>query len=303
MKMYEPFAAACRASALPLEEGYPLRACTTLRLGGPAQYCHEATGAESLARLLALAREHGVPVTVIGRGSNLLVGDKGYRGMVICLGPAFGEIKVREDRIYAMAGATLSAVANAAKEHGLQGMEFASGIPGSVGGALVMNAGAYGGEMKDVLETADILEMDGSLCRVAAEELELGYRSSNIASLGRTVLGAEFRLTPGDPEEIFAKMQELNARRKEKQPLEYPSAGSAFKRPEGHFAGKLIEDAGLKGFRVGGAEVSAKHAGFVVNVQNATAADVRELLSRVQETVFQKSGVMLEPEIRFVGEF
>lgn len=281
----------------------PMGLHTSFRIGGPADVYAEPENEDELRELLSVADGSGMDRIVIGRGSNLLVGDKGYRGMVICLGPAFGEIRVREDRIYAMAGATLSAVANAAKEHGLQGMEFASGIPGSVGGALVMNAGAYGGEMKDVLETADILEMDGSLCRVAAEELELGYRSSNIASLGRTVLGAEFRLTPGDPEEIFAKMQELNARRKEKQPLEYPSAGSAFKRPEGHFAGKLIEDAGLKGFRVGGAEVSAKHAGFVVNVQNATAADVRELLSRVQETVFQKSGVMLEPEIRFVGEF
>ena len=286
-----------------LRKNEPMSLHTTFRVGGPADVYAEPEDEWELRELMDTCEAAGTPYLLIGHGSNLLIGDGGFRGTVICLGKAFSEITVDGEVITARAGALLSAVANTALEHGLTGMEFASGIPGSVGGALVMNAGAYGGEMKDVLETADILEMDGSLCRVAAEELELGYRSSNIASLGRTVLGAEFRLTPGDPEEIFAKMQELNARRKEKQPLEYPSAGSAFKRPEGHFAGKLIEDAGLKGFRVGGAEVSAKHAGFVVNVQNATAADVRELLSRVQETVFQKSGVKLEPEIRFVGEF
>ena len=186
---------------------------------------------------------------------------------------------------------------------GFPGMEFASGIPGSVGGALVMNAGAYGGEIRDILLSADILEMDGTADRTDAEGLELGYRTSNITALGRTVLGASFRLKKGDPAEIEAKMKDLNGRRKEKQPLEYPSAGSTFKRPEGYFAGKLIQDAGLKGFSIGGAQVSEKHAGFVINKGNATAKDILDLIKEVQRRVFEDAGVRLETEIRMAGEF
>lgn len=280
----------------------PMKLHTTFRIGGPADVYAEPESAEELAELISVCEGSGTPYLVIGHGSNLLVGDGGFRGTVICLGKAFGEIRVDGDCIEAQAGALLGSVANAALEHSLAGMEFASGIPGSVGGALVMNAGAYGGEIRDILESAEILETDGSRCVVTAEELELGYRTSNILPLGRTVLSARFRLAKGDPEEISAKMKDLNGRRKEKQPLEYPSAGSTFKRPEGYFAGKLIEDAGCKGLTVGGAQVSEKHAGFVINVGDATAEDVEELIRQVQKRVLDQFGVMLEPEIKMTGE-
>lgn len=280
----------------------PMKLHTTFRIGGPADVYAEPESAEELAELISVCEGSGTPYLVIGHGSNLLVGDGGFRGTVICLGKAFGDIRVDGDCIEAQAGALLGTVANTALEHSLAGMEFASGIPGSVGGALVMNAGAYGGEIKDILESAEILETDGSRCVVTAEELELGYRTSNILPLGRTVLSARFRLSKGDPEEISAKMKDLNGRRKEKQPLEYPSAGSTFKRPEGYFAGKLIEDAGCKGLTVGGAQVSEKHAGFVINVGDATAKDVEELIRQVQKRVLDQSGVMLEPEIKMTGE-
>ena len=252
----------------------PMKLHTTFRIGGPADVYAEPESAEELMELISVCEGSGTPYMILGHGSNILVGDGGIRGTVICLGKAFAEIRVDGDCIEAQAGALLGAVASTALEHGLAGMEFASGIPGSVGGALVMNAGAYGGEIKDILESAEILETDGSRCAVTAEELELGYRTSNILPLGRTVLSARFRLKPGDPEEIAAKMKDLNGRRKDKQPLEYPSAGSTFKRPEGYFAGKLIEDAGCKGLTVGGAQVSEKHAGFVINIGDATAKDV-----------------------------
>ena len=280
----------------------PMKLHTTFRIGGPADVYAEPESAEELAELISVCEGSGTPYLVIGHGSNLLVGDGGFRGTVICLGKAFGDIRVDGGCIEAQAGALLGTVANAALEHSLAGMEFASGIPGSVGGALVMNAGAYGGEIKDILESAEILETDGSRCVVTAEELELGYRTSNILPLGRTVLSARFRLSKGDPEEISAKMKDLNGRRKEKQPLEYPSAGSTFKRPEGYFAGKLIEDAGCKGLTVGGAQVSEKHAGFVINIGDATAEDVEELIRQVQKRVLDQSGVMLEPEIKMTGE-
>lgn len=280
----------------------PMKLHTTFRIGGPADVYAEPESAEELMELISVCEGSGTPYMILGHGSNLLVGDGGIRGTVICLGKAFAEIRVDGDCIEAQAGALLGAVANTALEHGLAGMEFASGIPGSVGGALVMNAGAYGGEIKDILESAEILETDGSRCAVTAEELELGYRTSNILPLGRTVLSARFRLKPGDPEEIAAKMKDLNGRRKDKQPLEYPSAGSTFKRPEGYFAGKLIEDAGCKGLTVGGARVSEKHAGFVINIGDATAKDVLDLIHEVQRRVLVQSGVMLEPEIKMTGE-
>ena len=286
-----------------LRKNEPMSLHTTFRVGGPADTYAEPEDEWELRELMDTCESAGTPYLLIGRGSNLLIGDGGFRGTVICLGKAFSKIEVDGDMITAQAGAQLSAVANAALEHGLTGMEFASGIPGSVGGALVMNAGAYGGEMKDILLAADILEMDGTPDRTDAAGLELGYRHSNIPELGRTVLGASFRLEKGDPAEIEAKMKDLNARRKEKQPLEYPSAGSTFKRPEGYFAGKLIEDAGLKGFSSGGAQVSEKHAGFVINRGGATAKDILQLIQEVQRRVFEHSGVRLEPEIRMAGEF
>ena len=286
-----------------LRKNEPMSLHTTFRVGGPADTYAEPEDTWELRELMDTCSGAGTPCLLIGRGSNLLIGDGGFRGTVICLGKAFSKIEVDGEVITAQAGAQLSAVANAALEHGLAGMEFASGIPGSVGGALVMNAGAYGGEMKDILLAADILEMDGTPDRTDAAGLELGYRHSNIPELGRTVLGASFRLEKGDPAEIEAKMKDLNARRKEKQPLEYPSAGSTFKRPEGYFAGKLIEDAGLKGYSVGGAQVSEKHAGFVINRGGASAKDILQLIQEVQRRVFEQSGVRLEPEIRMAGEF
>ena len=286
-----------------LRKNEPMRLHTTFRVGGPADVYAEPEDEWELRELLDTCEAAGTPYLLIGHGSNLLIGDGGFRGTVICLGKAFSDIAVDGEVITARAGALLSAVANTALEHGLTGMEFASGIPGSVGGALVMNAGAYGGEIRDILLSADILEMDGSADRTDADGLELGYRSSNISALGRTVLGASFRLKKGDPAEIEAKMKDLNGRRKDKQPLEYPSAGSTFKRPEGYFAGKLIEDAGLKGFSIGGAQVSEKHAGFVINKDNATAKDILDLIREVQRRVFENAGVCLETEIRMAGEF
>ena len=286
-----------------LRKNEPMRLHTTFRVGGPADVYAEPEDEWELREILDTCEAAGTPYLLIGHGSNLLIGDGGFRGTVICLGKAFSDIAVDGEVITARAGALLSAVANTALEHGLTGMEFASGIPGSVGGALVMNAGAYGGEIRDILLSADILEMDGSADRTDADGLELGYRCSNITALGRTVLGASFRLKKGDPAEIEAKMKDLNGRRKEKQPLEYPSAGSTFKRPEGYFAGKLIEDAGLKGFSIGGAQVSEKHAGFVINKDNATAKDILDLIKEVQRRVFENAGVRLETEIRMAGEF
>ena len=249
----------------------------------------------------ALATESGVPVTVIGCGSNLLVSDAGIRGLVIALGKPFSRIEVRGNAIFAQAGARLSAVANAALAHGLTGLEFASGIPGSVGGGAYMNAGAYGGQLSDVLTEVELLR-DGMAVRVPASEMDFGYRHSAAMESGALITGATFALQPGDPEEIRARMDDLNGRRRDKQPLEYPSAGSTFKRPEGYFAGALIEQAGLKGCRIGGAMVSEKHAGFIVNAGNATAQDVFELIMRVQHTVLDRSGVWLEPEVRLIGE-
>ena len=286
-----------------LRKNEPMSLHTTFRVGGPADVYAEPEDEWELRELMDTCEAAGTPYLLIGHGSNLLIGDGGFRGTVICLGKAFSEITVDGEVITARAGALLSAVANTALEHGLTGMEFASGIPGSVGGALVMNAGAYGGEIRDILLSADILEMDGTADRTDAEGLELGDRTSNITALGRTVLGASFRLKKGDPAEIEAKMKDLNGRRKEKQPLEYPSAGSTFKRPEGYFAGKLIQDAGLKGFSIGGAQVSEKHAGFVINKGNATAKDILDLIKEVQRRVFEDAGVRLETEIRMAGEF
>jgi UDP-N-acetylmuramate dehydrogenase len=281
----------------------PMSAHTTFRVGGPADLYAEPESLDDLQELIAVSRGEGKAYTVIGNGSNLLVGDKGYRGIVIALGKKVAGIRVNGTRLTAEAGALLSVAAGIAQKEGLSGMECLSGIPGSVGGALVMNAGAYGGEIRDILVSANVLEADGTVSEVPAAELELGYRSSNIPSLGRTVLSAEFSLTAGNPEEIAAKMKELNGRRKEKQPLEYPSAGSTFKRPEGYFAGKLIEDAGLRGFTVGGAMVSEKHCGFVINRGNATAGDILALIREVRRRVLENSGVLLEPEVKMMGEF
>lgn len=244
-----------------------------------------------------------MPYYILGNGSNLLVGDKGYRGVIIQIYKEMNAIEINDNIIKVQAGALLSRIGNRALEAGLTGFEFASGIPGTIGGAVVMNAGAYGGEMKDILFDATVLTPEGTVMTLKNEELELGYRTSIIAKKGYIVLGATIALKAGDKEAIKARMDELRVQRTTKQPLEYPSAGSTFKRPEGYFAGKLIQDSGLRGFQVGGAQVSEKHCGFVINKDNATAADVLELMRQVSEIVQEKFGVTLEPEVKKLGEF
>ena len=244
-----------------------------------------------------------MPYYILGNGSNLLVSDKGYRGLILQIYKEMNRIEVHGTRVKAQAGALLSKIGAAAYEAGLTGFEFASGIPGAVGGAVVMNAGAYGGEMKDVLESVTVITPEGKLLTLSNGELELGYRTSIVARKGYIVVEAVFELQTGDKKEIRARMDELKQQRTSKQPLEYPSAGSTFKRPEGYFAGKLIQDAGLRGFQIGGAQVSEKHCGFVINKSGATAADIAELIRQVSEQVMQQFGVKLEPEVKRLGEF
>ena len=299
---------------LSLMQDEPMKKHTTFRIGGAADYYAEPDVSQ-ISKLIEIAKACDMPVAVIGNGSNLLVGDKGIRGLVIGIGKGLSEIDVTEAVaqqstaqgngriITAGAGAILAAVAAKAAEASLSGLEFASGIPGSVGGAVVMNAGAYGGEIKDVLIDATVLTAEGELKTVTRDELDLSYRHSIVPEKSYIVLSARFMLTPKPQDEIKAYMAELRAKRVEKQPLEYPSAGSTFKRPEGYFAGKLIMDAGLRGYSVGDAQVSGKHCGFVVNKGEATAADVLTLIKDVQETVLKRFGVKLEPEVKMIGEF
>ena len=279
----------------------PMKRHTTFRIGGPADYFLLPSSEEELSGILKICKNEELPYFILGNGSNLLVSDEGYRGVIIQLYRNYGDITVKGNEIHATAGALLSQIAAAAKNASLTGFEFAGGIPGTLGGAVVMNAGAYGSEMKNVLVDAVLLTKDGAVIRRTGEELELGYRTSNIPIEGLTVLEAEVRLQLGDKTEILRVMNDLAAKRREKQPLEYPSAGSTFKRPEGYFAGKLIDDAGLRGFQVGGAQVSEKHCGFVINRNQATAADVEELCHQVAEKVKEQSGVDLEMEIKRLG--
>lgn len=276
---------------------------TTFRIGGPADIFASPDTVETAAQIIAICRENRVPFYVMGNGSNLLVSDSGFRGVVLQIYKNLSNVTVESDTITAQAGALLSVIAKKALASSLTGFEFASGIPGTIGGAVVMNAGAYGGEMKDILTEVTVLTKEGNIRTVPALELKLGYRYSVIPENEWTMLSAKLQLQQGDPKQIAARMEELKAQRISKQPLELPSAGSAFKRPVGHFAGKLIMDAGLRGFSVGGAQVSEKHCGFVVNTGNATAADVRKLLDEVVARVKAQSGVTLEPEVRMLGEF
>lgn len=274
---------------------------TTMRVGGPADLLVEPDGEAQLASAFQIARALGVPYMVVGGGSNLIVRDRGVRGMVVKLSDRMGGMSIEGNRVTAQAGARLSGVAGAAQKAGLGGFEFAAGIPGTVGGAVLMNAGAYGGEIKDVLVSAKVLE-DGAVRVYDNTELEFGYRASRVMKSGGVIVEAVFELIPDAPEEIARRMADLAARRRDKQPLNFPSSGSTFKRPEGHFAGALIENAGFKGFALGGAKVSEKHAGFVVNHQDATAADVTALIEQVRAAVYAHSGVTLELEVRIVGE-
>ena len=281
----------------------PMKKHTTFRIGGPARcFCLPQTAAQ-LAETVEACEEAGEPWYILGNGSNLLVGDKGYRGVIIQVYKNLNRIEITENRIKAQAGAMLSAVARKALEHSLTGFEFASGIPGTLGGAVVMNAGAYGGEMKDVIRQVRVLTPEGDFAQIPGHEMEFGYRTSAAAKRGYIVLEAELELSPGDADQIRGRMEELKEQRVSKQPLDLPSAGSTFKRPEGYFAGKLIMDAGLRGFCVGGARVSEKHCGFVVNTGGATAAQVRELMEEVSRRVKEQFGVQLEPEVKMLGEF
>lgn len=284
-------------------EHEPMARHTTMRVGGPAEILFSPASEGELLFAVREAKRAGAPFRIIGNGSNLLVLDGGLPGLTIRLGEAFSKISVDGNQIRAQAGALLSRVAAAARDASLTGLEFASGIPGSTGGGMAMNAGAYGGQLSDVFEGCRALDPEtGIISALGPAEMALGYRESAALSRGLIVTEAAFRLTAGDRSAIQAKMDDLSARRREKQPLNLPSAGSTFKRPEGYFAGALIEQAGLKGLRVGGACVSEKHAGFVVNDRNATARDVLDLIRLVQARVLEHSGVRLETEVRILGE-
>lgn len=286
---------------IKLEE--PMKNHTTFRIGGPAEIFVTPGSIGEVRDIIAVCRKQAVPYYVMGNGSNLLVSDRGYEGVIIQIFKEMNEIRIEGDTVAAQAGALLSAIANQALEEGLAGFEFASGIPGTLGGACIMNAGAYGGEMKDVVREVTLLTPEGEIRDVPGEQMEFGYRTSMAARTGAVILAARIRLRRGDQEAIRARMEELREKRVSKQPLEYPSAGSTFKRPEGYFAGKLIQDAGLRGFTVGKAQVSEKHCGFVVNKGQATAADVAELMRRVSDKVEEQFGVRLEPEVKRLGEF
>lgn len=281
----------------------PMSRHTTFRVGGPADFFVTPKAKEEVRDVIRICKEAGMPYYIIGNGSNLLVSDAGYRGVIVQIYKEMNEVKVEGDLVKAQAGALLSGIAAKALGAELSGFEFASGIPGTIGGACVMNAGAYGGEMKDVLESVTVLTGEGKIIELGRNELELGYRTSVIAKKGYIVLGAVLKLERGDGEKIKTYMDELKEKRVTKQPLEYPSAGSTFKRPEGYFAGKLIQDAGLRGYQVGGAQVSEKHCGFVINKGDATARDVRQLISDVQKKVYEEFHVQIEPEVKMIGEF
>lgn len=283
-------------------EKEPMKKHTTFRVGGPADVLIQPRK-EELQGVLELCRRQEVPFYVIGNGSNLLVGDKGIRGAVLEMSAGEEAVTVKGTVLRAAAGVMLSKAANAAAAAGLTGMEFAAGIPGTVGGAVVMNAGAYGGELKDILVSVTVVDEHGIAKEVNAGDLELGYRRSNILKNHWIVTEAVLQLAGGEETAIREKMNTLAAQRREKQPLQYPSAGSTFKRPEGYFAGKLIMDAGLRGYRRGGAQVSEKHCGFVINSGDATAADIRRLMEDVTAEVKRQFGVTLEPEVKMLGEF
>ena len=281
----------------------PMKKHITFRVGGPAACFLTPSTKEQIREILHICQEEKTPYFILGNGSNLLVSDQGFEGVVLQVYKNMNQVTVEGEHLRVQAGALLSATARKALEAGLTGMEFAAGIPGTMGGAVVMNAGAYGGEMKDILESVTVLTPEGEQKELKNEELQLGYRTSVVKEKGYIVLEAVLSLKKGDPEAIKSRMDELKQQRVTKQPLEYPSAGSTFKRPEGYFAGKLIQDAGLRGYQVGGAQVSEKHCGFVINNENASAKDVVDLIHDVQRIVYEKFQVQLETEVKFLGEF
>ena len=281
----------------------PMSRHTTFRVGGAAKCLIKVNNKEQMKKLIPYLHMTGQNFFILGNGSNLLVGDKGYSGILVKLGEGMESVTVEGERMKISAGTLLSKAASAARENEMTGMEFASGIPGTVGGAIVMNAGAYGGEMKQIVESVEGMNMEGEILVLDNDTMEFGYRKSVIKSRPFIVLETVLCLQKGKQEEISSKMEELSRLRREKQPLEYASAGSTFKRPEGYFAGKLIMDAGLRGFSIGGAKVSEKHCGFIVNSGNATAADIREVIDEVQKCVKAKFGVTLEREVIYLGDF
>ncbi len=285
-----------------VSSGEPMSEHTTFRCGGRAALYARPASSEELVFCIRTIAELKAPAVFLGNGSNTLFTDAGYKGCVVQIAEGLSQVRFEGEEVFAEPGLLLSALSRMAAERSLAGLEFASGIPGSVGGAVFMNAGAYGGQMSDVVVSVTSVTGDGKVVERGADELKLSYRHSVYTDNGEIITGVKLRLTKGDREEIDAKIADFTARRKSKQPLAYPSAGSFFKRPEGYFAGKLIEDAGLKGLKVGGAAVSSLHAGFIINEGGATAGDVIDLMKIVQETVLCKFGVMLEPEVRIIGD-
>ena len=300
MEQHQNLTARLQAAGIAYKEQEPLAAHTTFKIGGPAAVFVQPADEAQLCQAVRLCRELAVPCYLLGNGSNMLFGDRGYAGAVVSLAGMKREVRREGDTLTAPAGMQLSVLCTAALRAGLTGLEFAYGIPGTVGGAVYMNAGAYGGEMKDVLASVRYLTADGQIVEAPAAELDLGYRHSVFESNGGCILSAAVRLAPGDPEAIAARMDDLMGRRRDKQPLDKPSAGSTFKRPVGAFAGALIEQCGLRGYRHGGAAISEKHCGFVVNLGGATCADVLALCAEVQKIVKDQTGFALEKEIRVV---
>lgn len=296
------FEKTAQALGIRTKRNEPMSAHTTFRVGGCCDIMAFPNSVESVRGLIMCANASVLNYYVLGNGSNVLLSDKGFRGAIILLSADFSEITVKDDVITAAAGASLQRVCRLALESGLSGMEFAYGIPGTVGGAVYMNAGAYGGEIKDIVSRVTCVNRQGEIITYKADELDLSYRSSRFSTSGEIILSADFKLEKGDSSSIKARMDELMERRKSRQPLEYPSAGSAFKRPEGTFAGLVIEQSGLKGYTVGGAQISEKHANFIINRGGATADDIMTLISEVKKTVKEKTGYELECEIRIIDD-
>ncbi len=290
------------APGLAVLRGEPMARHTTFRIGGPADLFAEPTSAAEVAAVIRACRQAACPLTVVGNGSNLLVRDGGIRGAVLHLGARFADCHVQGTTLTAQAGLLMSKLSREAAQASLAGLAFAEGIPGTVGGGAAMNAGAYGGEMAQVVTGVTAVDGEGNLLELTASELDYRYRHSALLARGLTAVAVRYALTPGDPAAIIEEMRDIGKRRKEKQPLQYPSAGSTFKRPKGHFAAQLIDEAGLKGLTIGGAQVSTLHAGFVINTGGATAADVLALMSEIQRRVKAQTGVLLEPEVRILGE-
>lgn len=281
----------------------PMAAHTTFQVGGAADFFIKITSLQQLVKTIPYLNALGLEYFILGNGSNLLVSDNGYQGVILQIGPGMSDITVEGTRIRAQAGASLAKLAKTAMEHGLTGLEFAAGIPGTVGGAVVMNAGAYGGEMEQVVTGVQVVAQDGNILELDHNGMEFSYRSSILKDRPFVVTEVTFVLKEGDQHSIQAKMEEYAQQRRSKQPLQYPSAGSTFKRPDGYYAGKLIMDAGLRGLRVGGAQVSEKHCGFIINDSHALASDIYELIQEVRERVYERFGVRLEPEVIMLGRF